>query len=98
MLQIGKIFSCVPYKSYIFKIYSFLNARRVLAQYIVAYHKKMYFELSVFDWVETHICCSMHYVYSVVPNSCSIIKLNYLCNEYEDCKYEQEFSALCSLL
>jgi hypothetical protein len=35
--------------------YNFLNVRRVLAQYIVAYHKKMYFELGVFDWVKAHI-------------------------------------------
>ena len=45
---------------------------------------------------KTHISYSMHYIDSVFPNSCGIIKLNYLCNEYDYSKYEQEFSALCS--
>ena len=59
-----------------------------MVRYIVAYHKKMCFELGVFDWVKTRICYSMQYIDSVFPNSCSIIILNYLCNKYDYCKYE----------
>jgi hypothetical protein len=69
-------------------ILQFFKSKKCLVRYIVAYHKKMYFELGLFDWVKTHICYSMHYIDSVFQNSCSIIKLNYLCNKYEYCKYE----------